>query len=1343
MTNLLPVFLKFDQGEARDDTGKWTTTYHLTSNPKFDLDADRVPTDNTTLGAKDDRGLFVANDPEPWINGYDYVRPYIVELQVPNDAFDNAGAGYSGEQFIPAENFDQVKINRVIPLDAYGREHYQDHGWIESGLGTTFDTDESIPPNPLSRDQPYNPTPLKGYRYTGPDVRDMSTTETNRHKRRWLKYLKEIRGFERGRLKELSVEKSIVLPVFFPVTKANPYHDASGKFTSADKVGSKAPDGAPDLADHVGSLGSPNPYKAGTAMSGSWENGYATAHEMGVDSETGKPMTSPQLITLSQNAIIAANKEILNQNGSHTTDSAYHYGIAQGFKDMADGSPTGRVKRKPGPTFRPDPADAPAITGEKSKWAAGRLKAWGSVVPLMTWDKGSKTKLGLDQVNKMVNHVIATKDPDEWSGLARDCSSCRDKLLRMHNNGYAPGPWDIDDIIPRMTAAQRNLYQYAHDVQNALNTADSDYHLGWSEFRSRLKSQHDPDRLEADIALSRRQLAASRPNNPMLLRGFDDEAKATMERVKAMAPVENYMAKVRADYNPFSFSAKTEDGRYKTPTLSALISVDSLLKIRQDERKASNKPGGPEYDAESSYFSSAQLALNNIRKELEERPDLHPKWIADKAEFLEAKADTMRNRPAIDAFTVRDLYGYYGQADMYRAIADYQEHGGMDHVTDTESRVRSPSTMVESDMGKPIWDAPQVSSPGSEGSTKLDDLYADFDRTKAKATVTRSIAEAIRASYGDDVDEHLIRRAFPMAATRDGTPVPNPADDPRFIIYDQGDGVFGAQEMQYEPGKRRDDYDHDMAAAVAAHDEDAIEHLKHKMYTDLMGSSAKRIAVGGTPLARRLAREAGVSALIAQWAGTSNGQHLSETTFRALAMQRAAEEEFGIADASQWDIIGSPSQRQGIETEVDRDLEENGPMYRAFLRCQYDNTQQFFKRHNITALSLYRGVNGTAEFNHAEQVEGDHFDMDARPLSSWATRPGAAMSFGDGTILSTEVPADRILSTSLTGNGCLHESEVVVIGGNIDVRQYQGDWVSGNIGAVIAQWATNQIQTEWAQDWIGDDTGPVTTDQLNAAWQNYVDEAKSQIVQDFSHEHPELLDDKGNTTEEADEFFDQVLEPGDYSGDIPGYEYIHTAYGKFLDDWNHTTVDEYVKEHPDREQFIDGWADRFRIATSKPLYYGGPLTSQKMVTTAMLDQAWDDETKGIGNLSEPKPSGDQIAGQMPLGNIEYDATDGSPYQIAAQIAPFTSKITHTIEGTVPLSALRKGDVYQVDGSPIMILENPPNGINGPTMRTIQVIDVEGKHRMHLMVHAQDQVHPYIDTATGKTIGGNVQLEPKP
>lgn len=148
--------------------------YHLTDRPRFKLDAKFAPADNAV--AIEDRsgrpGIYIAPDVERWVNGHGYWRPFVVEFDVDPSVKNDPGVHgrYGGEMFVPAASFGKLSIRRVIPIDAYAREVYNQPGWIESDLGVAFDTGEPV----------NHRTRYPRYRYTGFDVRQLPMSEIKR-----------------------------------------------------------------------------------------------------------------------------------------------------------------------------------------------------------------------------------------------------------------------------------------------------------------------------------------------------------------------------------------------------------------------------------------------------------------------------------------------------------------------------------------------------------------------------------------------------------------------------------------------------------------------------------------------------------------------------------------------------------------------------------------------------------------------------------------------------------------------------------------------------------------------------------------------------------------------------------------------------------------------------------------------------------------------------------------------------------------------------------------------------------------------------------------------------------
>ncbi len=170
-----------------------TTWYHLTDRAKFKLDPKFAPADNAV--AIEDRsgrpGIYLGADVEKWVNGFGYWRPFVVEFKVDPSVTKDPGVHgrYGGEMFVPATSFGKLTIVRVIPIDAYAREHYGAPGWIESTLEVEFDT--GLPIMPAGRPGWAEAwKKYRGYHYPGPDVRQMPASDVARLK----KQLRQAKG---------------------------------------------------------------------------------------------------------------------------------------------------------------------------------------------------------------------------------------------------------------------------------------------------------------------------------------------------------------------------------------------------------------------------------------------------------------------------------------------------------------------------------------------------------------------------------------------------------------------------------------------------------------------------------------------------------------------------------------------------------------------------------------------------------------------------------------------------------------------------------------------------------------------------------------------------------------------------------------------------------------------------------------------------------------------------------------------------------------------------------------------------------------------------------------------
>jgi hypothetical protein len=129
----------------------------------------------------------------------------------------------------------------------------------------------------------------------------------------------------------------------------------------------------------------------------------------------------------------------------------------------------------------------------------------------------------------------------------------------------------------------------------------------------------------------------------------------------------------------------------------------------------------------------------------------------------------------------------------------------------------------------------------------------------------------------------------------------------------------------------------------------------------------------------------------------------------------------------------------------------------------YQRTQAALAANGVKDMVVFRGMNWTlaSEIPDALRQQasdlhgpvenqdqrigtkmGENFvSMDLNPLSSFSVNVDAARQFGGGSrgvVLGIRVPADRIFSLASTGPGCLHEGEVVVVGGPSDLYGGRG-----------------------------------------------------------------------------------------------------------------------------------------------------------------------------------------------------------------------------------------------------------------------------------------------------------------
>lgn len=170
-----------------------------------------------------------------------------------------------------------------------------------------------------------------------------------------------------------------------------------------------------------------------------------------------------------------------------------------------------------------------------------------------------------------------------------------------------------------------------------------------------------------------------------------------------------------------------------------------------------------------------------------------------------------------------------------------------------------------------------------------------------------------------------------------------------------------------------------------------------------------------------------VNQFLREWAGTSG-----DANPQAIAMQMAAQKEFGLTSAT-FKHFGESMLRDAKIL-----FAKNGKAYQAFLRAQYNLTQEYFKKQGITHLTGYRGINFTTKNMPKKFAFGDtakivNNKLQLQPMSSFSTDIYQAKEFlktgGPQMLIQSKVPVSRILSTCQTGFGCKTEAEFVLLGG--------------------------------------------------------------------------------------------------------------------------------------------------------------------------------------------------------------------------------------------------------------------------------------------------------------------------
>ncbi|WP_433513723.1 hypothetical protein ACQP2T_60940 [Nonomuraea sp. CA-143628] len=185
---------------------------------------------------------------------------------------------------------------------------------------------------------------------------------------------------------------------------------------------------------------------------------------------------------------------------------------------------------------------------------------------------------------------------------------------------------------------------------------------------------------------------------------------------------------------------------------------------------------------------------------------------------------------------------------------------------------------------------------------------------------------------------------------------------------------------------------------------------------------------------RSFHRRNAVGSLVAAWAQNSASP-------RSLAVQLVARDMFGLERTTLDDV-------NDYRLEMAKDiLERQRPFVEAFVRAQYEATQQWLRDAGVTHVHVLRGMvwdvrdGGVPAWARPERgPDAYEEDVPLRPLSSFTLSPFTAQDFvgeeGDpdwrhehGVVIDGTIPAERVFALPRSGIGCLNEWEAVVLGG--------------------------------------------------------------------------------------------------------------------------------------------------------------------------------------------------------------------------------------------------------------------------------------------------------------------------
>jgi len=147
----------------------------------------------------------------------------------------------------------------------------------------------------------------------------------------------------------------------------------------------------------------------------------------------------------------------------------------------------------------------------------------------------------------------------------------------------------------------------------------------------------------------------------------------------------------------------------------------------------------------------------------------------------------------------------------------------------------------------------------------------------------------------------------------------------------------------------------------------------------------------------------------------------------AIADQERSAIERYITPFEQVDDFGKITIKEGVPFNT---VEEN---LDAFYEAMYQNTQKTLKESGVKTVRVWRGTLGDIDPIYDDLMDaGKAVPYRGNAMESWSLSRDDAQRFAGslkGGFIAVEVPAERVLSSSLTGIGTLFESEVVLLQG--------------------------------------------------------------------------------------------------------------------------------------------------------------------------------------------------------------------------------------------------------------------------------------------------------------------------